>query len=69
MTKADDNLAAAIAAKQAESAANPPTFKRSQLRDLDFYRANEAAILKAARAGEIEDDSAYPWKSVPKDRT
>lgn len=62
----NDELLAAIAALKAPK---PPTFKRSQLRDLDFYRQNEAAILEAARKGEIEDDSPYPWKSVPKDRT
>jgi len=32
------------------------TFKRSQLRDSAFYAANEEAILKAAKLGNIVDD-------------
>jgi len=34
----------------------PATFKRSQLRDPQFYAANKDAILKAASEGRIEND-------------
>ena len=33
-----------------------PTFKRSQLRDSNFYKQHEAEILKAAKEGRIIDD-------------
>ncbi len=33
-----------------------PRFKRSDLRDVEFFRANEAAILDAVREGRVIDD-------------
>lgn len=33
-----------------------PTFKRSQLRDANFYKANEAAIMDAIRNNRVIDD-------------
>lgn len=38
------------------AAGGEQTFKRSQLQDADFYRANRDAILAAAKAGRIIDD-------------
>jgi hypothetical protein len=34
----------------------PMKFKRSQLRDANFYKANRDEILKAQAAGQIEND-------------
>jgi hypothetical protein len=39
--------------------ANAPTFKRSQLQDPVFYKANREKILEAQRAGTIEDDLSH----------
>lgn len=39
---------------------NVATFKRSQLNDPKFYAENREAILKAAAAGQIEDDLQPP---------
>lgn len=33
-----------------------PTFRRSQLRDVDFFKHNEKAIREAAREGRIVED-------------
>jgi len=44
----------------AKGDAAPTTFKRSQLKDQDFYDKNAEEIEKAAKEGRIEDDISNP---------
>lgn len=51
-----EGTSAYLAALEAEIGIGLPPIRRSQLRDVAFFEANQERVLRAAREGTIVDD-------------